>query len=66
MMEDELPATKDDIRLMLAEFTQVFVTKLNTTKAEVLEQQSKAASVLSQKLKDSTGTRWRREKNKRQ
>ena len=66
MPGDEHPATKDDIKAMLAEFSQAFEQKLNNTKAEVLELHSKTTTSLAQKLKDAKTTKWRREGNQRQ
>ena len=66
MPGDEHPATKDDIKAMLAEFSQAFEQKLNNTKAEVLDLHSKTTTSLAQKLKDAKTTKWRREGNQRQ
>ena len=66
MPADDQPATKDDIRAMLAEFSYDFDKKLGNTKAQVLELQSKATSQLIQKLKESKAVKWRREGNQRQ
>ncbi len=66
MPGDEQPATKDDIKALLAEFSYAFEQKLSNTKAEVLELHSKTTSSLTQKLKDSKNTKWRREGNQRQ
>ena len=57
---------KDDIKALLAEFSQAFEQKLNNTKAEVLELHSKTTTSLAQKLKDAKTTKWRREGNQRQ
>ena len=66
MLGDDQPATKDDIRAILAEFSQVFDQKLSNTKEEVLALQLKTTSSLTQKLKDSTKAKWRRGGNHRQ
>ena len=66
MPGDDQLATKDDIRVMLAEFAHVFDQKLSNTKAEVLEAQTKTTSCLTQKLKETAKAKWRREGNQRQ
>ena len=66
MSSEDQPSTKEDIRAMLSEFAQVFDHKLSNTKAEVLELNSKTSTLLTQKLKESTKTKWRREGNQRQ
>ena len=66
MPGDDQPATKDDIRAILADSSQVFDQKLSNTKEEVLALQLKTTSLLTQKLKDSTKAKWRREGNHRQ